>query len=140
MWIIVTSLGFQKNNSSMRLPKILNLLRSLSLLMFVIAAMRPQEGQEMEQVPESGVDIVLAVDTSGSMKALDFEKAGERVNRLNIVKDVLRDFLQKRKGDRISIVTFGETAFTLSPLTSDIDSLKTILGDLEIGMAEKQQQ
>ena len=104
MWIIVTSLGFQKNNSSMRLPgKTLNLLRSLSLLMFVIAAMRPQEGQEMEQVPESGVDIVLAVDTSGSMKALDFEKAGERVNRLNIVKDVLRDFLQKRKGDRISI-------------------------------------
>ena len=80
----------------MRLPKILNLLRSLSLLMFVIAAMRPQEGQEMEQVPESGVDIVLAVDTSGSMKALDFEKAGAK--SFKFMKDVLRDFLQKRKG------------------------------------------
>ena len=97
--------------------------------------MRPQEGEELEQIPETGVDIVLAVDTSGSMKALDFEKEGSRVNRLVIVKDVLKQFLLKRKGDRLSIVTFGETSFTLSPLTSDVDSLLSIVNDLEIGMA-----
>jgi len=115
--------------------KLAHLMRYVCLLLMIIALMRPREGQEQQRVPESGIDIVLAVDTSGSMKALDFKKGNERVNRLSIVKDVLKDFVIKRKGDRISLVTFGETAFTLSPLTSDVDSLLSIVKELEIGMA-----
>ena len=110
-------------------------LRYLSITLFIIALMRPREGMELEKIPESGIDIVLAIDTSGSMKALDFKRDNKRVNRLEIVKEVLRKFIVKRKGDRISIVTFGETAFTLAPLTSDIESLMAINNELEIGMA-----
>ena len=120
------------NNYSSR---VFHVLRYASFLFLMLAMMRPQEGEELEQVPESGVDIVMAIDTSGSMKALDFEKDGDRVNRLEIVKDVLKDFIFNRKGDRMSVVTFGETAFTLSPLTSDVNSLLQITNELEIGMA-----
>lgn len=129
----VNSLGEALHSN--RLIKLIHLLRYLMLFLIVIALMRPREGEEQEKIPESGIDIVLAIDTSGSMKALDFEKNGDRVNRLSVVKDVLKDFIIKRKGDRMSLVTFGETAFTLSPLTSDIDSLLNITNELEIGMA-----
>ena len=121
--------------SSNNLVRFFHVLRYLILFFLVLAIMRPQEGEELEQVPESGVDIVMAIDTSGSMKALDFEKDGDRINRLHVVKDVLKDFIIKRKGDRMSVVTFGETAFTLSPLTSDVNSLLQITNELEIGMA-----
>ena len=125
------------NNTSKsdELVRIVHLLRYIALILLIVALMRPQEGEELEQIPESGVDIVLAIDTSGSMKALDFERNGERINRLEIVKDVLKNFIIERKGDRMSVVTFGETAFTLSPLTSDVNSLLKIVGELEIGMA-----
>ncbi len=115
--------------------RVAHFIRYLGIILLIIALMRPQEGEEREQIPESGIDIVLAVDTSGSMKALDFERNGDRVNRLEIVREVLKKFIIKRKGDRMSLVTFGETAFTLAPLTSDVDSLLSITNELEIGMA-----
>jgi Ca-activated chloride channel homolog len=124
--------GFSKTSKIIRF---IYILRYLTLAFLIVALMRPQEGEEKEQIPESGVDIVLAVDTSGSMKALDFEIDQERVNRLQVVKKVLKEFINNRRGDRMSIVTFGETAFTLAPLTSDVDSLMSITEELEIGMA-----
>ena len=72
------------------------------------------------------------------MKALDFEIDGERADRLFIVKNVLKEFIKQRKGDRVSLVTFGETAFTLSPLTSDLKSLDKVVDELQIGMAVNQ--
>ena len=112
-----------------------NLLKYVGISLLIFALVRPQYGDEQVKTEQSGVDIVTVIDTSGSMKALDFEIDGERADRLFIVKKVLTDFIQQRKGDRVSIVTFGETAFTLSPLTSDLKSLEKVVSDLQIGMA-----
>ena len=75
------------------------------------------------------------VDTSGSMKALDFKIEGENTDRLSVVKQVLKKFVQKRQGDRISVISFGDYPVTLSPLTLDTSSLEDTVDEMEIGMA-----
>ena len=112
-----------------------NVLKLIGISLFILAPVRPQWGDEQVKTEQSGVDIVSVIDTSGSMKALDFEIDGERADRLFIVKNVLKEFIKQRKGDRVSLVTFGETAFTLSPLTSDLKSLDKVVDELQIGMA-----
>jgi Ca-activated chloride channel homolog len=84
-----------------------------------------------------GINIILAVDLSESMAALDFKKKGKIVNRLEAVKGVVNDFIAKRSGDRIGMVVFGSEAYTQLPLTRDYDTITTILNRLEIGAAGK---
>jgi len=83
-----------------------------------------------------GVDIVLALDASGTMAAEDFEINGKRVNRLAVVKNVVDDFINRRQADRIGIVAFAGRAYTLSPLTTDHSWLKANLDRLELGLIE----
>ncbi|HTG45869.1 MAG TPA: VWA domain-containing protein, partial [Verrucomicrobiae bacterium] len=82
------------------------------------------------------IDIVIALDLSGSMAAEDFELRGEPVNRLVIAKDVLRQFVQKRSGDRIGLVAFAGRAYIATPLTLDHDFLLQNLERLNIGALE----
>jgi Ca-activated chloride channel family protein len=108
-------------------------LRSLALVLFIIAAARPQSYLEETEVHIEGVDIVLAIDISSSMKAMDFRIDGERVDRLAAVKDVVRDFIRKRPNDRIGIVAFAGLAYTACPLTLDHEWAALNLQSLEIG-------
>lgn len=108
-------------------------LAAVSLL--IIALARPQAGHKQTEVLSEGVDILLTIDTSGSMRAIDFMLANRQVTRLDAVKAVVSDFIQKRPGDRLGMVVFGEEAFTQAPLTLDHDLLQTLLKDLTIGMA-----
>ena len=78
---------------------------------------------------------MLAVDTSTSMKALDFTIGDNRYDRLTVVKAVIRDFIEKRLDDRLGIVIFGTDSFTQAPLTHDHDVLIKFLDKIEIGMA-----
>jgi Ca-activated chloride channel family protein len=87
----------------------------------------------MFEVEASGIDIVLAIDTSGSMKALDFEVAGKRHDRLSVIKSVVAEFVEKRASDRMGLVVFGSEAYTASPLTLDHDALLDFLNDTAIG-------
>lgn len=81
-------------------------------------------------------DLLLLVDLSGSMDAKDFvSSTGALVDRLTAVKEVLRDFLPRRKGDRVGVVVFGNSPFTLVPFTTDLDLCRTLLDDMEVGMA-----
>jgi Ca-activated chloride channel homolog len=81
-------------------------------------------------------DLLLLVDLSGSMSEKDFvDSRGVKVDRLTAVKEVLRDFLPRRKGDRVGVVVFGDTPFTLVPFTTDLGLCETLLGDMEVGMA-----
>ena len=82
-----------------------------------------------------GVNIILALDLSESMRALDFKKDNEIVTRLEAVKIVVRDFILKREGDRIGMVVFGSNAFTQLPLTRDYNTIAFILDRLKIGAA-----
>jgi len=110
-------------------------LRAGCLVFLVITAARPQLFNVSREVRSSGVDIILCVDTSGSMQAMDFKLNGEPVSRLTAVKKVVNEFIKKRETDRIGLVVFGEEAFTQSPLTMDKGLLLNLVEKMEIGMA-----
>jgi Ca-activated chloride channel family protein len=101
----------------------------------IIALARPQAGERKINVDTQGVNIVLALDLSGSMKALDFKQDGKIVTRLDAVKSVVSDFIMKREGDRIGLVVFGTHAFTQVPLTRDYNTIAFMLDHLKIGAA-----
>jgi Ca-activated chloride channel family protein len=94
-------------------------LRGISLVLMVLAMARPQKPIGETKVFVEGIDIVLAVDSSGSMRAMDFELSGRKVDRLEVVKKVVSEFIEKRPGDRIGLVAFSALAFTVCPLTLD---------------------
>ena len=110
-------------------------LTFVAIALFIIAFARPQEGRKRTEILSQGVDIVLAIDTSGSMQALDFKKNETQVTRLSVVKDVVAEFVKHREMDRIGMVVFGANAFTQCPLTLDQSILLSFLDKLKIGMA-----
>jgi Ca-activated chloride channel family protein len=103
-------------------------LRLLTLGLLIIAVARPQFSREREIIRGKGVDIVLAVDISGSMAALDFEPQ----NRLEAAKRVIDEFIRERKYDRIGIVVFAREAFSQCPPTFDYDVLRRLLTEVEL--------
>jgi Ca-activated chloride channel family protein len=111
------------------------MLRCLCLALLVLAAARPQLYSVSRDVKSPGVDIVLVLDTSGSMQALDFQLDERPVSRLTAVKKVVSDFIRKRETDRIGLVVFGAEAFTQSPLTVDKGLLLGLVEKMQIGMA-----
>lgn len=111
------------------------LVRCLAIALLVLALARPQSGSKASEVLSEGIDIILCLDTSGSMQALDFKWGNERRNRLEAVKRVVSDFIKGRTNDRIGMVVFGEEAFTQCPLTLDYGVLLNFLDQVEIGMA-----
>lgn len=115
--------------------KVPEFLRIFALLLLVITAARPQLYNVSQEVLSPGVDIMLGLDTSGSMAALDFELDRSPVTRLTAVKKVVSDFIKKRPNDRMGIVVFGQEAFTQAPLTMDKGLLLSLVDTMEIGMA-----
>lgn len=111
------------------------ILRGLCLILLVLTAARPQFYNVSREIRSPGVDIVMCIDTSGSMQALDFELNSEPVTRLTAVKKVVSDFIRKREVDRIGLVVFGEEAFTQAPLTLDKGLLLGLVEQMTIGMA-----
>ncbi|OGS03714.1 MAG: aerotolerance regulator BatA [Elusimicrobia bacterium RIFOXYB12_FULL_50_12] len=109
------------------LPK---LLRYAALALFIAALARPQAGQKSEEIENLGIDIMLVLDTSTSMKAIDFRPA----NRFEAAKKVSREFVKGRAYDKIGIVVFSGFAYTQCPLTADHDSVLNFLDNTEIGM------
>lgn len=108
-----------------------------ALCLMILALARPQWGISRVNVMTEGINIVLAVDISESMAALDFRRGGKIVDRLEAVKGVVREFIEKRNGDRIGMVVFGTHAYTQLPLTRDYNAVISVLEQLEIGAAGK---
>jgi Ca-activated chloride channel family protein len=109
--------------------------RCTLLALLIVALARPQLGNRTTEILSEGVDIVLAIDTSGTMEALDFEANGKRVTRLAAVKEVVKDFVGRRPADRIGMVVFGTHAFLQCPLTLDHGVLLDFLERAKIGVA-----
>jgi Ca-activated chloride channel homolog len=116
--------------------QILLRMRWLTLALLIIALARPQLGEGETKVTASGIDIIVALDLSGSMKAEDFELKNRRVNRLAIAKDVLEKFIAKRESDRIGLVAFAGRAYIAAPLTLDHDFLLQNLSRLNLDTIE----
>ncbi len=139
-----SSINHSFSDSHSSLPKsfrqkirrsLLSLLSLLAFTLAVFALARPQSDASFTEVEASGRDIMMILDISRSMHALDFKINGERVNRLKALKKVVVDFIEKRKGDRMGLVVFGDQAYTQCPLTLDHKVLSKFVEDLEIGMA-----
>ncbi len=111
-------------------------LRAAAFALLVLALARPQLGKAATRVSAEGIDIMLAVDVSGSMLAEDFQLDGERANRLAAVKAVVREFIGQRPNDRAGLVLFAARPYTQSPLTLDHGWLLANLDRARIGMIE----
>jgi Ca-activated chloride channel family protein len=99
--------------------KALKILKYLALVLMIIALARPQKGTNYEDSKEQGIDIMIALDISSSMRSIDFKP----LNRLEAAKNAAADFIKERKFDRIGLVVFSGLAFTQCPLTTDKESL-----------------
>ena len=117
--------------------RLLAAMRWLTLALFILALARPQFTESETKIKASGIDIVVAIDLSGSMEAEDFELRGQRVNRLEMAKDVLKKFIEKRPGDRIGLVAFAGKAYFASPPTLDHDFLAQNVDRLQLHMIEE---
>ena len=105
-------------------------------LMLIIAIARPERIGEAVEVEQSARDVVLAIDISGSMDARDFKTpAGQNKQRLEAVRDVVEAFVAERDGDRMALILFGSKAYVQVPLTEDLSTVTTLLGQTEVGMA-----
>lgn len=125
----------QSKSWKLRLEFLPALLKMLAFACFVIALARPQFADELTQVNSDGIDIMLTLDTSLSMQALDMRLNLQQITRLDAVKNVVQEFVSGRQADRIGMVIFGEVAYTQCPLTLDYDILKGFLGMIDSGIA-----
>ena len=107
-----------------------NLLIVLLWLGLTFALIRPQWLQPYTEERIEGYDLMLAVDASHSMEALDFSVKGKQVTRMQVVKGVMGRFLDQRQNDRVGLIIFGNQAFVLSPLTLDRKSVEQLLLNL----------
>ena len=99
------------------------LLPLLAAALMIVGLARPQRGHSRTEVTANGIDIVLGLDVSGSMQALDFLVDNHRVNRIEVVKSVVSKFIEQRPDDRIGLIAFAAAPYLVSPLTLDHDWL-----------------
>jgi Ca-activated chloride channel family protein len=107
----------------------------LAWALLVTAAARPQWYGEPVQLPVSGRDLMLAVDLSESMQEEDFVLGNRAIDRLTAVKQVAGEFIERREGDRIGLILFGEQAYVQAPLTFDRKTVNTLLQEAFLGLA-----
>ncbi|HIJ22592.1 MAG: VWA domain-containing protein [Gammaproteobacteria bacterium] len=108
----------------------------LCWLLLLLAATRPQWLGEPLELPESGRNLLLAIDVSGSMEQVGFDSSNR--NRLDIVKEVATDFIKRREGDRIALILFGSQAYLQTPFTFDRDTVAKLLQESVIGIAGRE--
>jgi len=111
---------------------------ALIWLLLLAAAIRPQWVGEVQQLPVTGRDLLLAVDISGSMDTQDMVLNNTPVNRLTVVKQVAGEFIQRRRGDRVGLILFGSRAYQQTPLTFDTETTAQLLMEAEIGLAGRE--
>jgi len=121
--------------SKVRTSRLFLFLLTLVWLFLVIALMQPEKVDQYRMEKNQGYDLMLAVDISGSMQAVDFSTSSKVVSRLDVTKDVVGKFVRGRQGDRIGLITFGESAYLHVPLTLDTIAVSTMLNDTVSGMA-----
>jgi len=113
----------------------LTALRYFALACFLVALARPQKVDTNTQIQESGIDMMLCIDLSPSMEALDYHRDGQDISRVDIVRENVGEFIKARPNDRIGMVAFAGDAYLMSPLTLDHDWLLQNVDRLQVGLA-----
>lgn len=107
----------------------------LSWALLILALMQPENVDQFRQAKSKGYDIVLAVDISASMQAMDFSTSHKAISRLDVTKQVVGNFIKGRQGDRIGLILFGQNAYLHVPLTLDTAAVCSMLDSAAVGMA-----
>ncbi len=113
------------------------ILKWLSVILLLLAAMSPVRDALLELAPEEGYDIAMVVDASASMRSKAYDETVPQKSRFEAVKEIVTDFAAKRQEDNLALVLFGDYAFIASPLTYDKNVLQQIIHDLQPGAAGK---
>jgi len=129
-------LGGLRTSWKIRLYKNLTVVRFFALCLVVFALARPRLPLAESKIEVDGIDIVLAIDSSTSMLAEDFKMGNRRKSRIEVVKEVVEEFVKGRSHDRIGVVAFAARAYTISPLTLDYSWLLQNLERVRTGMIE----
>jgi Ca-activated chloride channel family protein len=108
----------------------------LASVLMIVALARPQRDHSRTEISANGIDIVLGLDVSGSMQALDFQIDNHRVNRIEVVKTVVSKFIEERPNDRIGLIAFAGAPYLVSPMTLDHDWLLQNLERVNIGTTD----
>ncbi|HMI74779.1 MAG TPA: VWA domain-containing protein [Steroidobacteraceae bacterium] len=119
-----------------RIGRLVWLLPILAGALMIVGLARPQRAHSRTEVSANGIDIVLGLDVSGSMQALDFLIDRQRVNRIEVVKSVVSKFIDERPDDRIGLIAFAGAPYLVSPITLDHDWLQQNLERVSVGAAD----
>ena len=126
-----SELGAQRPGLVARLRDLPTVLRMAAVVLVIVAAARPQSSRATDDLEVEGIDIVVALDLSGSMQETDLVP-----NRLEAAKAVIQDFVRRRPTDRIGLVVFGREAYTYAPMTLDHGALLRMVGELRLGIVD----
>jgi Ca-activated chloride channel family protein len=113
---------------------LISILKYIVIVSAIVALASPYKKFHTQLVKKDGIDIVLSLDTSGSMKELGFNADNQSQDRFAVVKDIVKDFLPKRINDNIAIVVFGSSVMMATPLSFDKEAQKSIIDYLEVGI------
>lgn len=128
----------QSDSENLTSGRILNLICCILIwLLVVLAATRPQWLGEPVRLPSTGRDLMLAVDISGSMEAQDMIVGSRQASRIDVVKAVVGDFVERREGDRLGLILFAAHAYIQAPLTFDRKVVGELLEEADIGIIEE---
>ena len=119
-----------RTGSSARIQYYLSIVRMIAFAFMITALARPQQVSAEREFEASGIDMVIALDISGSMLAEDFKP----INRISVAKEEAKKFIKGRQSDRIGLIVFAGKSYTQCPLTLDYDVLAKLVDDIEIGM------
>ena len=108
---------------------------SLSWIFLILALMQPEKVDQYQKVHNKGYDLMLAVDISGSMQAVDLSTSSKIISRIDATKEVVSKFVRARDKDRVGLITFGQSAYLHVPLTLDTVAVSRMLNDIVVGMA-----
>ena len=122
-------------SSRARIGRWVWLFAVLAGALMIVGLARPQRAHSRTEITANGIDIMLGLDVSGSMQALDFQVDGQRVNRIAVVKSVVSSFIEERPSDRIGLIAFAAAPYLVSPLTLDHDWLQQNLERVSTAVA-----
>ena len=126
--------GLDVADGAAPVPRWRSVLALVAWSLLLASAARPQWIGDVQALPRSGRDLLLAVDASGSMSTQDMAIGGRAVSRYSAVKAIAGDFIHRRTGDRIGLIVFGSQAYLLTPLTFDRDTVLKQLDDSAVGL------
>ena len=130
--------GVQSQDFAPEKKKSSLLVLSLIWLLVVLASTQPQWLGEAVNVPTEGREMMIAVDLSGSMQVEDMALNGRSVNRLDMLKVLLGEFIERRNGDRLGLILFGDDAYMQTPMTFDRKTVQQMLDETVLGLVGKQ--